>query len=202
MDNIKTLKIKKLIKQLNFIEEEYEYTNDILSEADYFFIKSVDDFLNQYPELKEIYNEKLEENVNTEVNIKNEESKNKEHNSSDFEENKSNFEKSKKIKKLYRDIVKLTHPDKTKDIILNNIYIEATNFYDKNDKIGMYKICDSLNINYEIEDFDEESIKSKISDYKKRISFLESTFTWTWFEEKDEKIKKEILFNFIKNKIK
>jgi hypothetical protein len=49
--------------------------------------------------------------------------------------------KSTKIRKLYRDIVKVTHPDKVDNKSLNDIYIESTKCYDENDKIGIYKIC-------------------------------------------------------------
>jgi hypothetical protein len=74
----------------------------------------------------------------------------------------------------------------------------ATKYYDNNDKIGIYKVCTELEINYELDDEDNQIIQSKIEDLKIRIQFLESTFTWQWINTNSDKEKNEMLFNYIK----
>jgi hypothetical protein len=41
MDKIKLLEIKKLFKELDYIESDYEYRNEIINEADSDFIKKL-----------------------------------------------------------------------------------------------------------------------------------------------------------------
>ena len=217
MDKLKSLQTRKLLKELDFVETEYEYTSEVVSEADTSFMKSLNSILEKYPDLKDKYNKKLDETI--EKNIKNkvesEDIKGEEVDPDIIEEKEEDIDESeeseeltnnkpqpsKKVKKLYREIVKLTHPDRVKDEELNQLYIEATGYYDNNDKIGIYKICNELNIQYDIDEEDESFISVKIQELKKKISFLESTFTWVWFNTEDDGKKEEIILNFIQRKI-
>ena len=70
-----------------------------------------------------------------------------------------------------------------------------------NDKISLYKICNQLDIDYDIEYDDNVEIQKRIDDIKNRINFLESTFTYQWIIIEDEKQKNEMMFNFIKMRI-
>lgn len=199
MSKLKILKLKKLLKELEYLEDNYTYTQEIISEADNDFMDNVSSYLESNPNIKEAYNIKIEqsnkkilEEIKKTDNIPN----------NDNIEKKDKKEPSKDVKKLYRDIVKLTHPDKVSDEVLNNIYIESTKLYENDDKIGLYKICDKLNIDYEIEENDEEYILHKINDFKKKIGFLESTFTWKWVNTNENRGKDDILLHFINMKIK
>lgn len=203
MEKIKSLKLKKLLKELEYLEENYTYTQEIINEADFEFMSNVTTYLDTNPEIKEAYNTKLEENTKKVLeNIKINENKNEKKEEEVSNINSSKKEPSKEVKKLYREIVKLTHPDKIIDEYLNNIYIDSTKLYENDDKIGLYKICDKLNIIYDIQEDDEYFINYKISEYKNKINFLESTFTWKWLNSDGEKSKNEILNHFIQMKIK
>jgi hypothetical protein len=180
------------------MESDFEYRNEIISEADSDFITQVNNFLEEHPQLKEIYDEKIDNHIqqsilrNTEEVIELFES--------EVEEEIITYEDPKlpKVKKLYREIVKLTHPDKVSIKSLNDLYLSATKYYDNNDKIGIYKVCTELEIDYDLDDDDNQIIESKIEDLKRRIQFLESTFTWQWINTNGEKEKTEMLLNFIK----
>jgi hypothetical protein len=50
---------------LDYIESDYEYRNEIINEADSDFIKKINDFLNDYPELKELYDRKITDKINS-----------------------------------------------------------------------------------------------------------------------------------------
>lgn len=222
MDKLKTLEIKKLLKELDYIESDFEYRSEVISEADSEFIKCVNIFLEAHPELKEIYDKKITDSINETIRKRAEE--NSEPKSEDIteehgddvseniidderqeedirEEEKVTENVSIKLKKLYREIVKLTHPDKVKKKKMNDIYIKATDCYNLNDKIGIYKICSDLDIYYEIEVEDGDFISTKIDLYKKKIGFMESTFTWRWYRTENETEKNQILINYIKLRI-
>lgn len=211
MNKLKSLEIKKLLKELEFIESDFEYRNLAVSEADTQFINSISDFLNHHPELKKIYDDKITEKINKtieKIQIKSDEIQNLENKNFDdilieeIEENDEQKHDISRIKKLYREIVKLTHPDKVKNNKYNELYIKSSKYYESFDKIGIYSICNELEIEYEIEEEDVILINEQISGLKDKINFLESTFAWQWYNCEDEMLKSQILVNFIKLKIK
>ena len=70
MNKVKLLEVKKLLKELEFIESDFEYRNEIISEADAKFISSINQFLQNHPDLKEIYDNKVTEKINQSINRK------------------------------------------------------------------------------------------------------------------------------------
>ena len=214
MNKLKSLEIKKLLKELEFTESDFEYRNLAVSEADSLFINSINDFLGQHPELKKIYDDKITEKINKTIEkiqkksndeTENSENKNVQDDISSIEEEQKNDEDKaniSQIKKLYREIVKLTHPDKVKSNKHNELYIKSSKYYESGNKIGIYSICNELDIECEIEEDDVILISEQISSLKNKINFIESTFAWQWYNCEDEMLKSQILLNFIKLKIK
>ena len=199
MNRLQYLQTKKLFKELEYMESDFEYRNEIISEADSEFITEVNNFLDNHPELKEIYDEKIDNHIQKSI-LRNTEEVIELFEIEPIEEETITYEDPKlpKVKKLYREIVKLTHPDKVDKKSLNDLYLSATKYYDNNDKIGIYKICTELDIDYDLDDEDNQIIESKIEDLKRRIQFLESTFTWQWINTNGDKEKTEMLLNYIK----
>jgi hypothetical protein len=200
MNRLQFLQTKKLFKELEYMESDFEYRNEIISEADSEFISKVNNFLEEHPKLKEIYDDKIDSHIQQSI------LRNTEEVIELFEEEvieQEIFEEVKlpKVKKLYREIVKLTHPDKVDQKSLNDLYLTATKYYDQNDKIGLYKVCTELEIDYDLDDEDNQIIESKIDDLKRRIEFLESTFTWQWINTDGEKEKLEMMIQFIKMRL-
>jgi hypothetical protein len=200
MDRIKLLEIKKLFKELDYVQSDFEYRSEIISEADTNFLNGVNNFLDGHPELKELYESKVNERINQFIHTDSYEPI--EQTQDDYEELEIVLDdKLPKVKKLYREIVKITHPDKSDKKSHNDIYIKATEYYDMNDKIGIYKICTELDIDYDIEYEDNIEIQRRIDELKGRITFLESTFTYQWIRIDDELQKNEMMINFIKMRI-
>jgi hypothetical protein len=219
MNKVKSLEFRKLLKELDYVESDFEYRNEIISEADAQFISSINQFLQNHPELKELYDSKVTEKIeksikkNTESEEKKDESDDtitddteiEEEESVDIKEIEEEIKDKKsisEIKKLYREIVKLTHPDKVKNKRLNEVYLKATKYYDDNNKIGIYAVCNELLIEYEIKTEDIQLIYDEIKKYQQKINFLESTYTWKWYNCENEEQKNQILINYIKLKIK
>lgn len=187
MDKRKKLEFNRLIKELEFIESDLEYKSEILQEADKKFIESVNKLIDGYPDIKKALEKKLEIQINIDKEIE--------------EEIEEDIEiKDKNLKNIYRSIVKLTHPDMVNDENLNNMYIESTKHYDNDDIVSIFKICDRLNIEYEISDNDRDLVNDRIKSLKERVIFLENTFPFKWYISEDSE-KDEILFKFIKLKV-
>lgn len=230
MDKLKQLEIKKLIKELDYIESDFEYKSEIIVENDGKFMIEVSKFLERNPQLKEMFDKKINDriedliknsqpNENTDI-IKAEDEQStigdKDESGSDSgsgeipsesgeeikeeteSEESTQEDKSPKLKKLYREIVKLTHPDRVKVKKLNEIYIKATGMYDRNDLAGIYSICNDLKIDYEIDENDAENITTKITTLRDRIGFIESTITWKWHYSKTPQEKEQLIFLYIR----
>lgn len=193
MNRIKQLEIHKLIKELDYIESDFNYKNEIINEADSDFLKCVNELLCDNPQLKELFEEKTNNKIKKIIEQKQE--------NIDIPPVKIKENKTVKIKKRYRDIVKLTHPDMNNDLKLNDMYLNACNLYKDNDIVGLYLICDKLNISYEYDEFDIDLIISKIDSYKNKILLLESKITWVWMDLKDKKEKDQMILKYIKNQL-
>lgn len=221
MSRLKILESKKLLKELEFVESDYDYKNEIVSEADGDFLKSVNDFLSNHQQLKEMFDKKINDKIDlmikkkeddireiekremeseTDRGVDGNDTTNESDNIEEEEKDTKDIEdvRSPKLKKLYRELVKLTHPDKVKNVKLNDLYIKGTGFYDRNDLPGLYSICDELNIEYEVDEEDSILISDKISKLKERIGFMESTFTWKWYYTKDDNEKNNIILAYIR----
>ena len=208
MSKLKKLEVKKLLKELDFIESDFNYKNEIVFEADSEFIKSVNDLLEKHPMLKEVIDKKNNKRVDSLFSDIIKEALDKDNEVLEEEELVEEFideevvieidPREVKMKKLYRDIAKLTHPDKIVSEKLNDLYLKSTKFYKNSDITGIYYICDELGITYEIDDEDNEMIINKINSLKNRISFMESTLTWRWYHSENEKEKEQIVLSYIK----
>jgi hypothetical protein len=200
MASLQELEMKRIMKELDFYESDYEYKNEIVMQAEIQFIKNVNDFLSQNAELKALFDEKVQKRLEDNIKKKSEEEEQLENNSEE-EEGETKFI-SPKMKKLYREIVKRTHPDKIKDKKLNEIYIKATKYYNDADLLYIYKICSDLHIYYEIDIEDNEFLKDKIVSFKDKISFIQATYTWKWNFTETESEKNLIILDYIKGQIK
>ena len=187
MNHLKYLEFQRLMKELQFVESDYEYQNEIIRIKDSDFLNSVNDFLNNYPELQEIYTNKKSkididviEDVQIDDDIK---------------------EEIPEAKSLYRSIVKSTHPDKVDNKRLNHLYKQATEAYDNNDLITLYKVSSELDINIEFNGDLINQIRNKIDLLKSQTKMLESTFTFKWIKSDDESEKNKIILEFIRSRI-
>jgi len=191
MNQLKYLEFQRLMKELQFVESDYLYQSEIIKISDVEFLKSVDTLLGQFPELKEVYYKKQEEKFQ---NINEQQFQN-------VEVEPKVKEEIPEVKKLYRDIAKTTHPDKIKNHKLNELYLEATEAYEQNDIVTLYKVCSELNIDFDLPDDFISQIRGKISSFKERVSFLENTYTFKWIKTEPVSDKNKIVVEYIRSQM-
>jgi hypothetical protein len=195
VNNLEKLEINRLIKELDFVKSDLNYKSELLSEADHHFMKSVSNFLDSHPHLKQVFEERLSKS-NDNVSINKGDNLDSNENESIIEENKE-----PKLKNLYRKIAKTTHPDKLKDDNLKELYLEATSAYETNNILAIFAVCDKLKIPYDVTEEEFNLLKKEIKSVKNQVVFLETTFTWQWFNQEDTKNKDLIILNFIKSQM-
>ena len=176
-DKLKKLKLDLLLKELKLLESEEEY---------------IDEFTNHY---KPIFMDELNKNgykpqIITGETFTNTTSKPK-------NQIEVTDDESKRIKNLFRQIAKASHPDKTKNIYKNKLYDEAQIAYDENNLLVLYKIAKKLNIDVDLDSNNLILIEKIITDKKKQLSTVETSFLWLWVNEPNDDKKLELIKQFI-----
>lgn len=181
MERFRALEIKKIISEYSFLLDEEEWKNEIID-------KNKIEFLNKINEKKGKEEDKCQDEKKSDETNKN----------NALEKFEISENTKKKIRKIYYKIANITHPDKITDDHLNAIYQESTKFYDQNNILEIYRIANSLKIEFEI---DEEEIKnfSEIIEYKrKKLKSIESSWLWVWINCKNDEEKEKIVELFLK----
>ena len=176
-DKLKKLKLDLLLKELKLLESEEEY---------------IDEFTNHY---KPIFMDELNKNgykpqIITGETFTNTTSKPK-------NQIEVTDDESKRIKNLFRQIAKASHPDKTKNIYKNKLYDEAQIAYDENNLLVLYKIAKKLNIDVDLDSNNLILIEKIITDKKKQLNTVETSFLWLWVNSESQEKKDEIIKQFI-----
>jgi uncharacterized protein YcbK (DUF882 family) len=199
MDFYQKLEFNRLIKELDFIDSDLVYKSNVLKKADEDFMTNVNVVLESYPQLKSLLDDKLKKTMNL-IHQKEQISENSKIEEQIVETTEILHEvKDPKLKTLYRQIARTTHPDVACN--LNEVFLDAQKAYDSNDLVQILSICEKLKINYEITAEEFEIIKGEISLKKQRIQFLESTYTWRWYNEQSIETKIKIILNYLETQL-
>jgi tRNA U34 5-carboxymethylaminomethyl modifying GTPase MnmE/TrmE len=181
-DKLKELEIKKLIKEYDFLLIEDEYKKELIEKHKTEFLKKINDRRNELG-----ISPKIDVPITKEeLDIK------KEENSIEV-----NQETRKKIKNLYRKIVKLTHPDKTKSEKLINTYIKSKKYYEQNNLLELYLICIELEIKIDLSDFKIEELLKSVEKKRMELQKLEKSYLWMWVKAENDVEKEKIIKSFI-----
>ena len=201
MNNLQKLESKRLLKELDFYESDLEYKSELVNHVETTFIQSVNEYLDEHPALKDEFDEKINKRIEDTINKKILASEFIEQDVFIEDDEIDSKEENPKMRKLYREIVKQTHPDKIKNEKLNNLYIDAGKSYDNQDIFNIYSICDELGISYELDESENFILKDKIKYLQDKIKFIQSTFTWQWYYTEEEVEKNKIIKEYVKKQI-
>jgi len=196
-DKLKQLEIKKLLTEYDYLIIDEEIKIELVNEYLPKFTEEVNKFTNK------IEGKKEEEGSNKEkqININNDEPKEKEIKKV-IEDDDLSEETKNKIKKLFREIVKKTHPDKTKSEDLIEIYIKAKDAYEANDILKLIHYANRLNISVELNDDEIKLFKDLIISKKEELTEIENSWLWKWYKADSEKEKDIIIRMFYLEKRK
>lgn len=185
-NSLKELEKKTIFQEYSFTKANLEYKKTVIDENAKDFVSSAYKIAGKERGVSDDKN--IEENKIREQKIKD----------NKIDESKINVYIVKKCKKLYREISKRTHPDKDTQGLYTKIFIDATKSYEEFKLLDLYQHCETLSIQYEIEEEDIALYKKEIKINKNQIDSVEKTFIYNWSTEPDEKIKDDIIREFIK----
>ena len=185
-DRLLELEMMKIMQEYKLLLLDEEYKNEMISLNKTEFLKEIgkkggiEEPVVEDSKEKEPNIENNEDEVNDELNDEVEE----------VDEKTSLLKES--IKKLYRKIVKLTHPDKTmhknNKKELNELYIRAERAMATMDVYEILIICDKLDIEYQIDIIQKDILEENLQKKKSLLKGMESSFIWQWIiADTDEK---------------
>lgn len=194
-EKLKKLEIKKIFQEYNLLLVDDEYKKEMVNEYRSEFLTQIEN------RKKELGIEPEEPKKEDEPKVENVESSGK-----TTEPTKTiinvDDETKKKLKKIYKEIVKKTHPDKINSEVYLDMYIKSKKAYEENNIIDLYSICIDLKIDFDYDDNDIKSMVEIINDKKDKLKNLESSYLWLWVHSNDESEKEKIVNLFIQTHVK
>jgi hypothetical protein len=184
-EKIQQLGLKRVLQEYAFLNSDYEYKKQVVEEFTTVFIQKANELLEE----DSVSN--YTGNIKSDSNIKNI----KKHK---IDPETLDPKTKEKIKLLYREISKKTHPDKDINNKFSELFLRASEAYQNFDLYELHNIANSLKIEILIEENDISLLKEKISERKNEVLKIENSYLWLWYiAEESQKI--IILENFIKS---
>ena len=195
MSKLKNLKVQKLIQEYTFLLTDDEYKKEVVNTYQKDFLSIINGMIKPEEPKKE---EEKSDDSKKEGDDTTEQPKKQPKIGDDL----VNETTKSKIKKIYRDIVKLTHPDKVNSNDLIKLYIEAKDAYEDNDLFVLYFICGKLNIPLDLDEEDTEILNKLIEVKRKELKSIETSFLWQWVHAKDDVEKEKLVTTFVEKHYK
>jgi len=180
---LEKLEVQKLLQEYSFLKVDDEYKKEVIAAGKEEFMKKVYEKNGSTPPPKPQTKEGEEEVIK----------------SKKIDPKSIDPKVRKKIKKLYREIAKLTHPDKVDSDELVGLYHEATVAADEFDLFTIYSVCAQLNISHSLDKEDIGVLKIHIIDKREKLEDIEKSFIWLYTQAKSEEKKEELINLFVKN---
>ena len=182
-DRLFELEIKKILQEYKLLLIDEEYKNEMISVSKGDFMKEINKKGGFDPEPEVPKEEAPVEDLNrVEEEVPE-------------DDEKTSFIKEG-MKTLYRQIVKLTHPDKTmhknNKKELNELYMRSKKAMDSLDVYELLTICDRLDIKYDIDINQKDILEENLEKKKSQLKSLEESFIWLWIKAQSD-IEKDII---------
>jgi hypothetical protein len=186
--SIKKKKFTRLRKELQFLISELDYIHEVLDE----WHGKFDEYQHQYCSENNIDLRHLQKKNSKRVEQIIPQSIKPSSGTVDF----SGYKNKNKIKKIYKQMARILHPDlggDEKEFQEMNAAIKEKN-YEK-----IFDICDKHEIDIEIDNDILKALSEQIEETKKKISKEKSTYSWGFYEcEESKNCKDNIIKKFLK----
>ena len=198
-ERVKILEYKFIFEEEKQVNEEYQEGTADLNYRLSFFRKKLDHTAVNHNQQSDRYDEMFMGGIKNDVSHEIEKIKNSEDATIAVSASKSNKAKSW-VKKIYRQIVVITHPDKTLGIQSTNLkeklteqYRIAQNAYNKECYSDLIMVAYDLNIDIP-EGVANKELTTSLVDKKKNVLNIKQKLGWQWYyvpeDKKDLELKK------------
>ena len=188
-NRLKQLEIKKLLTEYDYLNIDGEIKQEIIDKYKPVFMEDLKEYEDPNKE------KKVEENVGEPMNTEKVVEK------LIKDEDLSDHTK-KRMKKMFRDVMKKTHPDKVKSEELVEIYIKSKEAYELNDLLSLSHYANKLNIEVRLNVVEIKILKDLLSKKKESLEVIESSWLWLWYNSKTKEAKKKVVELYYEKHIK
>ena len=175
---LEQLEVKKLLQEYSFLLLDEEYKREVIDDGR-------EEFLNKIQEVRGDVSPPPPQTQPQEKPNK-------------IDPNSVDKSTKDKVKKLYREIAKVTHPDKAKTDEHTGLYMQATVAAEEFDLFTLYEICAKLDISHSIDVEDKDILKIRINKKRDELKSIESSFIWLYVHAQTEEEKQKLINHFIK----
>lgn len=197
-DKLKQLEIKKLLLEYSYLLTDEELKDEIIDEYQPQFMESFLEKTSEIREEKEKPKHKKEEG----------DKENKEHKPQEkkpikkkIEDELLSKETKKKLKVMFRDIMKKTHPDKVDSEELVHFYVLAKEAYEENNIVQLAFVAQQINVNIDFGDDEIGFIKQLIKEKQNEVKGKETSWLWLWYKaEGQEELQEKIMNTYVNKK--
>ena len=196
-DKLKQLEIKKLLTEYDYLVIDEEIKTEVVNEYLPKFTEEINEFTNKIEGKKEEEKKKVKKDINVKEKQPKENKVKKV-----IEDDDLPKETKDRLKKLFREIVKKTHPDKTKSEDLIDVYIKSKEAYESNDILKLAYYANKVDINVELSDMEIQLLNDLIIYKKDELSEIEKSWLWKWYKANTETEKDIIIKMFYLEKRK
>jgi hypothetical protein len=188
-NRLKQLEIKKLLTEYDYLNIDGEIKQEIIDKYKPVFMEDLKEYDDPNKE------KKVEENVGEPMNTEKVVEK------LIKDEDLSDHTK-KRMKKMFRDVMKKTHPDKVKSEELVEIYIKSKEAYELNDLLSLSHYANKLNIEVRLNVVEIKILKDLLLKKKESLEVIESSWLWLWYNSKTKEEKKKVVELYYEKHIK
>lgn len=188
-NRLKQLEIKKLLTEYDYLNIDGEIKQEIIDKYKPVFMEDLKEYDDPNKE------KKVEENVGEPMNTEKVVEK------LIKDEDLSDHTK-KRMKKMFRDVMKKTHPDKVKSEELVEIYIKSKEAYELNDLLSLSHYANKLNIEVRLNVVEIKILKDLLAKKKESLESIESSWLWLWYNSKTKEEKKKVVALYYEKHIK
>lgn len=188
-DRLEQLEVKKLLTEYDYLNIDGEIKQEIIDKYKPVFMEDLKEYEDPNKE------KKVEENVGEPMNTEKVVEK------LIKDEDLSDHTK-KRMKKMFRDVMKKTHPDKVKSEELVEIYIKSKEAYELNDLLSLSHYANKLNIEVRLNVVEIKILKGLLLKKKESLEVIESSWLWLWYNSKTKEAKKKVVELYYEKHIK
>jgi len=188
-NRLKQLEIKKLLTEYDYLNIDGEIKQEIIDKYKPVFMEDLKEY--DDPNKEKTVEENVGEPMNTEKVV---EKLIKDEDLSDHTK--------KRMKKMFRDVMKKTHPDKVKSEELVEIYIKSKEAYELNDLLSLSHYANKLNIEVRLNVVEIKILKGLLLKKKESLEVIESSWLWLWYNSKTKEEKKKVVALYYEKHIK
>jgi len=188
-NRLKQLEIKKLLTEYDYLNIDGEIKQEIIDKYKPVFMEDLKEY--DDPNKEKTVEENVGEPMNTEKVV---EKLIKDEDLSDHTK--------KRMKKMFRDVMKKTHPDKVKSEELVEIYIKSKEAYELNDLLSLSHYANKLNIEVRLNVVEIKILKDLLAKKKESLEVIESSWLWLWYNSKTKEEKKKVVELYYEKHIK